>query len=109
MVALAMSLVVSLVVSTLASEATPARSNGIAYIRLAPSTHSTTVCASKSDVTGAVLGVVLGVVLGAEVRRHVGDDARARRHRWRRMASKGLVHALRPISERLTISAHLGH
>ncbi|KOO35322.1 hypothetical protein Ctob_009110 [Chrysochromulina tobinii] len=73
MVALAMSLVVSLVVSTLASEATPARSNGIAYIRLAPSTHSTTVCASKSDVTcdvtcdvlGAVLGVVLGVVLGA--------------------------------------------
>ena len=44
--------------------ATPARSNGIAYIRLAPSTHSTTVCASKSDVTGAVLGAVLGVVLG---------------------------------------------
>jgi hypothetical protein len=60
-------------------------------------------------VLGAVLGVVLGVVLGAEVRRHVGDDARARRHRWRRMASKVLVHALRPISERLTISAHLGH
>jgi hypothetical protein len=48
-------------------------------------------------------------MLGAEVRRHVGDDARARRHRWRRMASKVFVHALRPISERLTISAHLGH
>jgi hypothetical protein len=77
MVALAMSLVVSLVVSTLASEATPARSNGIAYIRLAPSTHSTTVCASKSDVTcevtcdvlGAVLGAVLGVISSACARR----------------------------------------
>jgi hypothetical protein len=64
---------VALVVSTLSPEATPARSNGIAYIRFAPSTHSTTVCASKSDVTcaassaatGAMAGAVLGAVLGA--------------------------------------------
>ena len=64
---------VALVVSTLSPEATPARSNGIAYIRFAPSTHSTTVCASKSDVTcaassaatGAMADAVLGAVLGA--------------------------------------------